>query len=58
MWIIPKSNGMTRLLGVPIAVERWLQQALSQVLMAKYEQMLEENRYGFRPEKNIHKAVT
>jgi RNA-directed DNA polymerase len=49
---------MTRLLGVPIAVDRWLQQALSQVLMAKYEQTLEENRYGFRPEKNIHKAVT
>jgi len=55
---IPKSNGKTRLLGVPTAVERWLQQAVSQVLMTKYELTFEEHNYGFRPEKNIHKAVT
>src|SRR5680860_294495 len=55
---IPKSNGKTRLLGVPTAVERWLQQAVSQVLMTKYELTFEEFSYGFRPEKNIHKAVT
>lgn len=54
---IPKSNGKTRLLGVPTAVERWLQQAVSQVLMTKYELTFEEYSYGFRPEKNIHKAV-
>ena len=51
---IPKSNGKTRLLGVPTAVERWLQQAVSQVLMTKYELTFEEHNYGFRPEKNIH----
>ncbi|KEO71846.1 group II intron reverse transcriptase/maturase [Anditalea andensis] len=55
---IPKSNGKTRLLGVPTVVDRWLQQALSQVLMTKYELTFEEYSYGFRPEKNIHKAVT
>jgi group II intron reverse transcriptase/maturase len=55
---LPKSNGKTRLLGVPTAVERWLQQAVSQVLMTKYELTFEEYSYGFRPEKNIHKAVT
>jgi len=55
---IPKSNGKTRLLGVPTVVDRWLQQALSQVLMTKYELMFEDHSYGFRPEKNIHKAVT
>ncbi|GAB2636314.1 group II intron reverse transcriptase/maturase [Belliella aquatica] len=55
---IPKSNGKTRLLGVPTVVDRWLQQALSQVLMTKYELTFEEHSYGFRPEKNIHKAVT
>ncbi|MEX2565263.1 MAG: reverse transcriptase domain-containing protein [Cyclobacteriaceae bacterium] len=55
---IPKSNGKTRLLGVPTVVERWLQQAVSQVLMTKYELTFEEHSYGFRPEKNIHKAVT
>jgi len=55
---IPKSNGKTRLLGVPTVIDRWLQQAVSQVLMTKYELTFEEHSYGFRPEKNIHKAVT
>jgi group II intron reverse transcriptase/maturase len=55
---IPKSNGKTRLLGVPTVVDRWLQQAVSQVLMTKYELTFEEYSYGFRPEKNIHKAVS
>lgn len=55
---IPKSNGKTRLLGVPTVVDRWLQQAVSQVLMTKYELTFKEHSYGFRPEKNIHKAVT
>jgi group II intron reverse transcriptase/maturase len=55
---IPKSNGKTRLLGVPTVADRWLQQAVSQVLMTKYELTFEEHSYGFRPEKNIHKAIT
>ena len=55
---IPKSNGKTRLLGVPTVVDRWLQQAVSQVLMTKYELTFEDHSYGFRPEKNIHKALT
>ena len=55
---IPKSNGKVRLLGVPTVMERWLQQAVSQVLMTKYELTFEEYSYGFRPQKNIHKAVT
>jgi group II intron reverse transcriptase/maturase len=55
---IPKSNGKIRLLGVPTVVDRWLQQAVSQVLMTKYELTFEEHSYGFRPEKNIHKAIT
>jgi len=55
---IPKSNGKTRLLGVPTVVDRWVQQAVSQMLMTKYELTFEEYSYGFRPEKNIHKAVS
>jgi group II intron reverse transcriptase/maturase len=55
---IPKENGKLRLLGVPTVVDRWLQQAASQVLMTKYELTFEDHSYGFRPEKNIHKAVT
>lgn len=62
---IPKSNGNlpagqagTRMLGVPTVVDRWLQQAVSQVLMTKYELTFEDHSYGFRPEKNLQQAVT
>lgn len=55
---IPKSNGRTRMLGVPTVVDRWLQQAVSQVLMTKYELTFEDHSYGFRPEKNLQQAVT
>ena len=54
---IPKSNGKTRLLGVPTVVDRWLQQAVSQQLAAKFELEFEDESYGFRPQKNTQKAV-
>lgn len=54
---IPKSNGKIRLLGVPTVVDRWLQQAVSQQLAAKFELEFEEESYGFRPQKNTQKAV-
>ncbi len=54
---IPKSNGKTRLLGVPTVVERWLQQAVSQQLATKFELNFEDESYGFRPQRNLHKAV-
>lgn len=55
---IPKSNGKTRLLGVPTVVDRWLQQAVSQQLAIKFELDFEDESYGFRPRKNLHQAVT
>jgi RNA-directed DNA polymerase len=55
---IPKSNGKIRLLGIPTVVDRWLQQAVSQVLSSKFELEFEEHSYGFRPKRNIHKAVS
>jgi group II intron reverse transcriptase/maturase len=54
---IPKSNGKTRLLGVPTVVDRLLQQAVSQVLMSKWESEFSANSYGFRPNKNARQAV-
>lgn len=54
---IPKGEGKTRLLGIPTVADRWLQQAVSQVLISKFELNFEEHSYGFRPEKNTQQAV-
>lgn len=54
---LPKSNGKTRLLGIPTVVDRWLQQAVSQQLASKFELGFEDQSFGFRPKRNIHKAV-
>lgn len=54
---IPKSNGKTRLLGVPTVVDRWLQQAVSQQLALYFELDFESESYGFRPKKNLQQAV-
>jgi len=55
---IPKGKGKTRLLGIPTVTDRWLQQALSQVLMTKFELDFEPFSFGFRPERNTQQAVT
>jgi len=54
---IPKGKGETRLLGIPTVVDRWLQQGVSQQLMVHFEYDFEPVSYGFRPQKNIQKAV-
>ena len=54
---ISKGNGKTRLLGIPTVVDRWLQQSVSQQLMIKFEYDFEPFSYGFRPNRNIQKAV-
>ena len=54
---IPKSNGKVRMLGIPTAVDRWLQQAVGQQLVVYFELEFEEHSYGFRPKKNSQQAV-
>jgi RNA-directed DNA polymerase len=55
---IPKSNGKTRLLGIPTAIDRVFQQALHQVLQPVFEPSFQAHSYGFRPKRNAHQAVT
>ena len=54
---IPKSNGKTRLLGIPTATDRVIQQALHQVLQPIFEVDFQEHSYGFRPQRNAGQAI-
>ena len=54
---IPKSNGKSRLLGVPTVVDRWLQQCVAQAIAPKFEFGFTEHSYGFRPQKNAHQCL-
>jgi len=54
---IPKPGGGTRQLGIPTALDRFVQQALHQVLQEKWDASFSEHSYGFRPNRQAHQAV-
>jgi len=55
---IPKDNGNgVRLLGVPTVLDRFLQQAIAQVVSAQWEPHFHPKSYGFRPQRSAHEAV-
>ena len=54
---IPKGNGKTRLLGIPTVTDRWLQQAVAQMITPLFEFEFKEHSYGFRPNKNAHQCI-
>jgi len=54
---IPKPNGGTRMLGIPTAQDRWIQQMLLQVLQPIFDPAFSEHSYGFRPRRGTQGAV-
>lgn len=54
---ILKSNGKTRLLGIPTVTDRLFQQAVHQVIMPLFELEFKAHSYGFRPNRNAQQAV-
>ena len=54
---IPKPDGRKRLLGIPTVVDRFLQQALAQVVQRQWEPHFHPHSYGFRPGRNAHQAL-
>jgi RNA-directed DNA polymerase len=54
---IPKPDGGMRKLGIPTALDRFIQQAVLQVLQARWDRTFSEHSYGFRPGRSAHQAV-
>jgi group II intron reverse transcriptase/maturase len=54
---IAKPDGKTRSLGIPTVLDRFIEQALAQVISAQWEPHFHERSYGFRPQHSAHQAV-
>ena len=54
---IPKATGGTRVLGIPTALDRFIQQAVLQVLQPRFDPTFSAHSYGFRPGRNAHQAI-
>ncbi|MDQ0418969.1 group II intron reverse transcriptase/maturase [Croceifilum oryzae] len=54
---IPKSNGGVRLLSIPTVFDRFVQQAIAQILTPLFDPCFSDCSYGFRPGRRGHDAV-
>ncbi|MFZ2052847.1 MAG: group II intron reverse transcriptase/maturase [Candidatus Aminicenantales bacterium] len=54
---IPKPGGGTRRLGIPTVLDRFIQQAILQVMTPVCDPTFSPHSYGFRPGRNAHQAV-
>src|SRR5216683_3040717 len=54
---IPKPDGGMRKLGIPTVLDRFIQQAVMQVLQKRWDPTFSQYSYGFRPRRSAHHAV-
>jgi RNA-directed DNA polymerase len=54
---IPKPDGGVRKLGIPTVLDRFVQQAVMQVLQGRWDRTFSKHSYGFRPGRSAHQAV-
>jgi len=54
---IPKPDGGIRKLGIPTVLDRFIQQAVMQVLQSRWDRTFSNHSYGFRPGRSAHQAV-
>ena len=54
---IPKPDGGVRKLGIPTVLDRFIQQAVMQVLQRQWDSTFSEHSYGFRPRRSAHQAI-
>jgi len=54
---IPKPDGGVRKLGIPTVLDRFIQQAVQQVLTRRWDGTFSRSSFGFRPGKSAHQAV-
>lgn len=55
--LIPKSGGGKRKLGIPTVLDRFIQQALLQVLQPMFDPGFSKHSHGFRPGRRAHDAI-
>lgn len=54
---IPKPSGGIRTLGIPTVIDRFVQQAILQVLQPLCDPYFSDHSYGFRPLRSAHQAL-
>ena len=54
---IPKPDAGVRKLGIPTVLDRFLQQAVMQVLQRYWDRTFSDSSFGFRPGRSAHQAV-
>ena len=54
---IAKPEGGVRKLGIPTVLDRFIQQAVMQILQGKWDATFSEHSHGFRPQRSAHQAV-